>query len=687
MKKIYVITAFVLMIMGLFIWRLYYLQLSTDRYKLNAINTSVKQEVIFPNRGDILDRNGKLLVSNAYSYELDVIPALITEGFDTVAFCRLAEMSVSDFRQRLNEIKTDEFYRALSPYPLLRNVSRTNYARIQEQLYLYPSMSIVKRPERQYHVNSAGNILGYINEANESYIKTDSNYYRPGDLVGISGVEKSYEKELRGVKGVRNYIADRLMKKVGPYKDGEFDKPAKTGKNLKLTIDYDLQEYAEKLLQNKRGAIVAIDPKTGEILTLASAPTVDPNQYLNSSDRTALLRDTVTMANFDRATQGTYPPGSTFKMITALAAMQMGVISDSTTYVCKHGFRYGRLRINCHCGQYYRPIALRLAIAKSCNNYFSEAYVDMLKKYPDDYGKGLDEWREIMNSFDLGVYMNNDLAVGSAGLIPSERFYDARFGEDKWNPYSVVFNGIGQGDISLTPLQIANTMAIIANRGSFITPHIVKEIDDEPQSDPRFTTMQKTLVKPEYFDPILNGMKDVFTNGTARSFRVQEFTQAGKTGTSQNPHGQDHSMFSLIAPAEDPQIVIAVVVENGYWGSRWAAPMASLIAEKYITDTVKRTAMEKRMFEGSLQSEYKKQWTEYLKKKGWYVEPPKSDSLNQNLSGAGVAQMKHADIRNHSDPSRQNENSSRETIAQIIRKESLREEQIWIANTLKPRQK
>lgn len=627
MKKIIAVNAFVLIVMGLFVWRLYYLQLATDRYKLNAINTSIKQEVLFPNRGDILDRKGKLLVSNTYSYELNVIPAMINEEFDTAAFCEVARIKIEDFENRMIQIQNEKYFRPLSPYPLVKNISRENYARIQEQLYLYPSMSIVKRPERKYMVNSAGNILGYINEANEAYIKTDSNYYKPGDLVGIAGVEKSYEKDLRGVKGVRNYIADRLMKSVGSYKDGEYDKAAVTGKTIMLTIDYELQQFAEELLQNKRGAIVALDPKTGEILAMASAPTVDPVRYLNSKDRSALLRDTISMANYDRVSQATYPPGSPFKLMTALAAMQMGVIKDSTTYVCKHGFRHGKMKIACHCGQFYRPIALRLAIAKSCNNYFSEAYRDIVRKYPNDYAKGVDEWRSIMNSFGLGVYLNNDLAVGSSGLIPSGTFYDKRFGVDKWTPYQMIFNAIGQGDITLTPLQMANFTAAIANKGYFYTPHIVKEIEGTPQSDPRFTKAKKTKVDPKYFDPVLDGMAQVFTNGTAREYITKSFTQAGKTGTAQNPHGQDHSLFTLIAPIEDPKIAIAVIVENGYWGSRWAAPMASLVAEKYLKDTIERPHLVQRMVNGNLESEYRKQWIEYLKRKGWYVEPPKKDSL------------------------------------------------------------
>lgn len=639
MRKIYIINFFVVLVIALFVWRLFFLQLSTDRYKLNAINTSIKQEIIFPNRGDILDRNGKLLVSTSASYELDVIPGLIKEEFDTTAFCSMAGITKDYFKARLNSIRNEKHFRPLSPYPLIKNISRENYARIQEQLYLYPAMTIVKRPERKYMVHSAGNILGYINEANEAYIKTDSTYYKPGDLVGIAGVEKSYEKDLRGVKGVKNYVADRLMKSVGPYEDGKYDVAAKSGKTITLTIDYELQQYAEQLLKNKRGAIVALDPKTGEILAMASAPTVDPNLYLNSKTRNAILRDTVSMMNYDRATQGTYPPGSPFKMMTALAGLQMGTMTaDSTRFSCKHGFRYGRMKIACHCGQYYRPIAVRLAIAKSCNNFFSEAYRDIVNKYPGKPDKGVDEWREIMNSFGLGVYLNNDLAVGSSGLIPSGNFYNKRFGEGKWTPYQMIFNAIGQGDITTSPLQMANFTAAIANKGHFYTPHIVKEIDGQPNNDPRFRKPKKTLVEPRHFIPILEGMEQVFTLGTARAFRTSAFTQAGKTGTAQNPHGQDHSLFTLIAPVEDPKIVVAVIVENGYWGARWAAPMSTLIAEKYLTDTIERKSMEQRMINSSLEGEYRKQWIEYLKKKGWYVEPPKSDSLKtENLEPKQIA--------------------------------------------------
>ncbi len=632
MKKLVIIYGIIFFIVCLFIARLAYLQLGTDRYQLNAFNTSIKQEIIYPNRGDILDRKGKLLVSNTYSYELNVIPKHITDSFDTIGFTALLGITKNQFDSILSTITSAPDYKKMTPYPFLKSISRENFARMQERLYLYPAFSIVKRPERKYMVNSAGNILGYINEANTAYIKTDSNYYQPGDLVGISGVEKSYEKDLRGTKGVKNHIVDIHMNVVGPYKNGEYDRPVKSGKTLMLTIDYDLQKLAEDMLQNKRGAIVALDPNTGEILALASAPTIDPGDFLNSVTRNALIRDSISKPTFDRALQATYPPGSTFKMVTALAGMQMGTMTPDTKYVCKHGFRYGRMRIACHCGMYYAPQGLERAIGKSCNNYFSEAYRDIVRKDSADYSVGLNQWASIMNSFGLGKFMGTDLPVGSKGTIPTAAFYDKMMGEGVWNPYRIIFNGMGQGEITTTPLQMANFTAVIANKGHFYTPHIVKKIEGEPIKDSNFVVPKKTLVDPKYFQTILNGMENVFTMGTARSFRVNDFVQLGKTGTSQNSQGQDHSLFVLIAPKENPKIVVAAIVENGYWGARWAGPMTSLVAERYLTDTIKRTGLFNQMKNGNLQGEYRKQWIDYLKRKGLYVEPIKKDSLGTKQS-------------------------------------------------------
>ena len=626
MKKLLVVYTLILFIVFLFIGRLAYLQLFTDRYKLNAFNTSIKQEIIYPNRGDILDRNGKLLVSNTYSYELNVLPMKIGENFDTVKFSNLVGVTTKQFDSIINTITNTDGFKKLSPYPFKKNISREDYARMQEQLYLYPAFSIIKRPERKYMVETAGNILGYINEANPSYIKSDSTYYQPGDFVGITGVEKSYEKDLRGVKGIKNWIVDRTMNVVGPYKDGQYDRQVKSGKTIHLTIDYRLQELAEQMLQNKRGAIVALDPNSGEILALASAPTINPNHFLDSKLRNALINDSISKPTFDRALQGTYPPGSTFKMLTALAGLQMGTMTDSTTYTCKHGFRYGRMKIGCHCGRYYSPQNLEYAIGKSCNNYFSEAYRDIVRKNPNDYTEGMNEWANIMNSFGLGKFMGTDLPVGNKGLIPTGDFYDDRFGEGVWNPYRIIFNGMGQGDINTTPLQMANFAAAIANKGFFFTPHIVHKIEGQPLKDSNFIVPKKTLVDQKHFETILRGMRNVFTMGTARALSVRDYEQLGKTGTSQNSQGQDHSLFVLIAPADKPKIVVAAIVENAHYGATWAGPMTSLVAELYITDTIKRQPMLTKMKNGSFQGEYNRQWINYLKRKGLYIEPVKKDS-------------------------------------------------------------
>lgn len=626
MKKLLVVYTLILFIVCLFIGRLAYLQLFTDRYTLNAFNTSIKQEIIYPNRGDILDRNGKLLVSNTYSYELNVIPIKIAEDFDKEKFSNLVGIKPYQFDSIITKIKETKGFKKLSPYPFKKNISREDYARMQEQLYLYPAFSIVKRPERKYMVNSAGNILGYINEASPSYIKTDSTYYQPGDFVGISGVEKSYEKELRGVKGVKNWIVDRTMNVVGPYKDGQYDRPVKSGKTVYLTIDYRLQELAEQMLQNKRGAVVAIDPNNGEILALASAPTINPNDFLDSKKRNALINDSISKPTFDRALQGSYPPGSTFKMLTALAGMQMGTMTDSTKYVCKHGFRYGRMKIGCHCGYYYAPQPLERAIGMSCNNYFSEAYRDIVRKDPNDYAVGMNEWANIMNSFGLGKFMGTDLPVGSRGLIPTGNFYDDRFGQGVWNPFRIIFNGMGQGDINTTPLQMANFTAAIANQGFFYTPHIVHKIENQSIKDSNFTIPKKTLVDPKHFPTILRGMRNVFTMGTGRALNIKDYAQLGKTGTAQNSQGQDHSLFVLIAPADKPKIVVAAIVENAHYGATWAGPMTSLVAELYLTDTIKRQHLLNKMKNQSFQGEYNRQWINYLKRKGLYIEPVKKDS-------------------------------------------------------------
>ncbi|QII73087.1 peptidoglycan glycosyltransferase [Apibacter sp. B2966] len=613
-----------------------YLQLFTEKYKLNAANTSIKAEYQIPLRGYIMDRNSKILVGNTPSYELTFTQSQMEKNFDTLGFCKLVNISKADFIKKIKSIKSNKkIYNNLVPMTFMKGLTSEDLARIQEKLFKYNAFSIVRTPERNYLVHSAGNILGYINEVNEKYIKSDSSYYMPGNLAGMTGVEKSYEKYLRGIKGIKYIQKDRRLRSIGSYKDGEYDQQMHSGKDITLSIDYDLQNLAEKLLVNKRGGIVALDPNNGEILVMASAPVIDPSVFVGRDKNKhiyALQMDSMNKPMFDRAAQAAYPPGSTFKLINGLAALQMGVIDEKTTFICKHGFHYGNRKIGCHCGYFYTPIAMDKAIQKSCNNFFAEAYVRILNKYPGNIEKSIDEWSDIVKSFAVGEFMHNDLAVGSRGNIPDANYYNRRYGKDKWNIYTIISNSIGQGEVLATPLQIANYTAVIANRGFFYTPHIVKAIDGKPITDPQFTVPKQVKVEKKYFDIVNKGMSMVILSGTGHRIFTNTFSQEGKTGTSQNPHGKDHSIFVLIAPVDKPKIAIAVVVENGGFGATYAGPMASLLAEKYLTGTIERKSMEESIIKSDFSNEYLRQWNDYLKRTGKYVPNNLPQALKDSIN-------------------------------------------------------
>lgn len=627
------ITVFISVIAIIFVARLAYLQLFTDRYALNAANTSIKTEYIIPQRGVIFDRNGVILVGNQPAYEISFTEALMKPDFDTLDFCNLVKIQKSDFIKTINAIKAEKYYSKLTPMTFMKNLSREEIARIQEIIFKYPAFNIVSRPQRQYEVSTSGNLLGYTNEVNDRDIKKDSVYYLPGDFIGKTGIEKSYEKELRGEKGIQYIQKDIRLRNIGPYKNGTLDKDVVTGKDITLTIDYDLQRMAEEMMVNKQGAIVAIDPSNGEILVLATGPDIDPNLFSGPEKTKNLYRlqmDTVynNRPTFDRSLQAAYPPGSTFKLLTAAAAMQMGVMDENTVFPCGGGFNYRGLRIKGHGGA--DPLVPAIQVSSNC--YFSYAYIAIMNKYPGDPTRGVNEWKKIMSSFGVGEFLNNDLAVGSKGRIPSGEFYEKRSGGKKdWtSAYTMngsIFNGMGQGDVLLTPLQMANSVAAIVNKGWYYTPHIVKSIDGKPNPDPRFKVKHKTLVDPKHFGPIIKGMEAVVLNGTARSLKSNDFTMLAKTGTAQVPQGKDNSIFVLAAPADNPKIVIAAVMEHAGFGATWAGPAAAVIAEKYLTGDLKREHLYKKMVNASFMPEYKRQWDAELKKKGLYKEPSK-DSIN-----------------------------------------------------------
>ncbi len=612
----YKITIAIFIIATAFVARLSYLQLITDRYALNAANTSIKTEYIIPQRGIIFDRNGKILVGNQPSYEISFTQNLMKPDFDTLGFCNLLRINKKEFINKINLLKKDKYYSKLTPMTFMSDMSREEIARIQEIIFKYPAFSIVERPQRKYEVSTSGNLLGYTNQVSESYIKRDSLYYLPGDIAGITGVERSYEKELRGEKGIKYIQKDIRLRNVGPYKNGTLDKEVISGKDLTLTIDYDLQKMAEEMLVNKHGAIVALDPNNGEILVLATGPDVDPNLFTGSQKKKniyKLSKDTLydNKPTFDRALQAAYPPGSTFKLLTALAAMQMGVIDENTIFPCGRGFYYRGLSVKGHGGA--EPLIPSIQVSSNC--YFSYAFINIMNKYPGNPTKGVNEWKEIMESFGLNKFMNNDLAVGAKGRIPSGEFYEKRshLKSKDWNPLYTqngsIFNGMGQGDVLVTPLQLANYTAAIANKGWYYTPHIVKSIDGKPNPDPRFKNKHLTKVQnKKYYDLVMQGMEAVMLRGTGASLKSNDFTQLAKTGTAQVPQGKDNSIFTLIAPADKPKIVVVAIMEHAGFGATWAGPACTVIAEKYITGTLKREHLYKKMINASFMGEYKRQW-------------------------------------------------------------------------------
>ncbi len=621
----------------IFIARLSYLQLFTDRYALNAANTSIKIEYVIPPRGVIFDRNGKILVGNQPAFELSYTAALLKPDFDTIGFCKLMNITKPEFIRTMKNIEKEKYYSRLTPMTFMKNLSREDMARIQELIFKYPAFAIVPRPQRQYEINTSGNLLGYTNQVNDNDIKKDSLYYLPGDIIGKSGIEKAYEKELRGEKGMKYIQKDIRQRSIGSYKNGELDKEVVTGKDLTLTIDYDLQRMAEEMLVNKHGAIVALDPNNGEILTMATGPDIDPNLFTGPDKSRNLYRlanDTIyeNKPTFDRSVQAAYPPGSTFKLLTALAAMQMGVMTDKTIFPCGGGFNYRGLRIKGHGGA--DPLIPSIQISSNC--YFTYAYLNILNKYPGNPSKGVDEWKKIINSFGVGEFLNNDLAVGAKGRIPSGEFYEKRMasiykasGSKKdpknWDPLATgaVFNGMGQGDVLLTPIQMANFVAAIANKGWYYTPHIVKSIDGKPNPDPRFKKKHFTMIQnPQFYNVIIQGMEAVMLRGTGRGLMSKDFTQLAKTGTAQVPQGKDNSIFVLIAPADKPKIVVAAVMEHAGFGATWAGPACTTIAEKYVTGELKREHLYKKMITSSFMPEYKRQYIADMKRKGWYKEPP-----------------------------------------------------------------
>lgn len=590
----YVIGGLLLIIFVIFGVRLYNLQIKEDKYKESAQSNAFLRKVTYPARGLVYDRNGNLVVYNEAAYDVMLIPRDLGKDFDTLALADVLGLSIDEMRNHWEQMRRQPSYSAYTPQKLISHLSLEDYGRLQEKLYLFPGVFVQTRTVRDYLYHSGANFLGNIREVSQSELEKDD-YYRPGDYTGDLGIEKSYEEQLRGVKGVEILMKDVHGRIKGKYEDGIHDVQPVSGKNLTLAIDMELQEYGELLMQGKKGAIVAIEPETGEILALVTSPNYDPS-LLTGKERGrnyAMLNADPDLPLYDRTIQGAYPPGSTFKPSQGLILLQEGVVSLSTAYPCYHGYING-MRVGCH--GHGSPIALKPALQTSCNAYFCWG----LKNFIDKTGARRDEqftkWKDYMVSMGYGYPLGVDLPHERRGFIPNAEYYSKSFRGNKWSANSIISISIGQGEILATPLQIANLCATIANRGFFFTPHIVKKIEDDTIPS-RFREAHRPPIKKEYYEAVAEGMRMAVLGGTCKGANIPGIEVCGKTGTAQNPHGKDHSAFMGFAPYHDPKIAVVAYIENAGFGATFGVPIGSLMIEKYLNGTISpgRKGVEERM--------------------------------------------------------------------------------------------
>lgn len=593
-KRKYVIGGFICLIVLIYIIRLYNLQVGDDKYKTSADSNAFLERIIYPARGLIYDREGRLVVFNQPAYDVMLIPKDVGQ-FDTVALCQVLGMTREQLDDKWREMKDprkNPGYSSYTPQKLISQLSQQDYGRLQEKLHLFPGFFIQKRNIRQYNYACGANILGNIREVSAADIEKDR-YYRSGDFTGDLGVERSYEQALRGVKGSEILMKDALGRIKGKYEDGVHDIAPKSGRNLTLSIDFELQKYGEQLMAGKMGAIVAIEPSTGEILCLVTSPGYDPSMLVGKNrgkNYAALVQDPYKPL-FDRAIQAAYPPGSTFKPTQGLIFLQEGVVSEKTVYPCHRGYVNG-LRVGCH--GHASPIALKPALQTSCNAYFCWGFKNMVDRKGTTAAAQLEKWKNYLVEMGYGYRLGIDLPAESRGFIPNSGFYTDRLGQ--WSANSVISVSIGQGEILATPLQIANLCATIANRGWYYTPHVVKEIQDTV-IDVKYRSRHTPHIRRTYYDMVAEGMRMAVLGGTCRLANIPGLDVAGKTGTAQNPHGKDHSAFMGFAPYDKPRIAVAVYVENAGFGATYGVPIGSLIIEKYLRGEIapERKGIEERM--------------------------------------------------------------------------------------------
>ena len=580
----FVIGGVAVFIVIVYLIRLFMLQITSDDYKKSADSNAFLKKIEYPSRGNILDRQGKLLVFNQPSYDIMVVMNEAKGRLDTLEFCQTLGITREEFDRRMETMKDRNRNPGYSRYTqqlFMSQLSDKDFSVFQEKMFRFPGFYVQKRTVRQYSYNMAAHVLGDVAEVSPADIEEDD-YYQPGDYIGKLGVERRYEKELRGEKGIQILLRDAHGRVQGRYKNGELDHRAKPGKNLTLGIDADLQLLGERLLEGKIGSIVAIEPSTGEVLCMVSSPSYDPRMMVGRqrSKNHRLLSQDVWKPLLNRSIMGQYPPGSTFKTTQGLTFMTEGVITPSTMYPCGHGFNFKGLHVGCH--GHAAPLPLVPALSTSCNGYFCWGLYHMINTNISKYKtvqNTMDTWRDYMVSMGFGYPLGIDLPGEKRGMIPNSQFYDKRY-KGSWNGLTVISIAIGQGEVNATPLQIANLGATIANRGYYYVPHVVKKVQGEPL-DTAFTRKHYTKATREAYDYVVQGMRSSALGGTCHELAKYDFMACGKTGTAQNK-GHDHSVFMGFAPMDEPKIAVAVYVENGGWGATYGVPIGGLIMEQYL---------------------------------------------------------------------------------------------------------
>jgi penicillin-binding protein 2 len=588
--------------------KLFYIQIIDDKYKTDAANNSMKYETIYPTRGVIHDRNGKILVGNKVAYDLMVTPREVA-AFDTLTLSKVLDVPVEFIREKMAEYKKNRRRIGFQSVVMLKQLPPETYMRFAEVAYKFPGFKGQARSIRQYPYNAGGNLLGYVSEVDAAFIKKHPDEYKSGDYAGKTGIEAARENDLKGEKGYTIYLRNSHNRIESRYRDGELDKEATPGKDITTTIDAELQNYGQLLMQNKVGSLVAIEPSTGEILTLVSSPGIDVDMLADIGKHYSDIASNPYRPMFNRAVQASYPPGSVFKLVNGLIGLQEGVLTPSTQYGCQMGYHFGRNKLGCHA--HPSPLDLERSIMMSCNAYYCYVLRDILenKKY-GSIDEAMDKWNEYVKSFGFGRKLGSDFPSELGGTIPDSKYYNKVYRKGGWKATTVISISIGQGEIGCTPLHLANLCATIANRGHYYIPHMIKGTDDI-KIDEKYYERQYTMVDTTHFPKVINGMwravnSGYGSGGTASIAAVPGLDICGKTGTAQNPRGADNSVFICFAPKDNPKIAVAAYVENGGFGATWAAPIASLLVEKYLNEEISRKDLEKRMIEGNLMHRVKK---------------------------------------------------------------------------------